>query len=186
MMQRQLFTNDTQLISQPDAIVCFNSTRQCIVRSDLADRAIFLELERIPPEQMQGDKDLDKKWKHELPAFFGALCLAVKAVLRDQKPVTCPSPIRLVDFYELSVKAGRQFGYSEEQVYEAFCMNRKKINDAIISENVLLMVIENFMNQKENINGIKAQVSDFYKDLKLYAMEECGIDGRSFPVHQKS
>jgi len=79
------------------------------------------------------------------------------------------------------IKAGKQIGYAEEQVYEAFRLNRKKINEAVVSGNVLLMVIENFMEREENRDGIKSRVSDFYRDLKFYALEECGINGRSFP-----
>lgn len=180
-MKRKLFTDNTQTYSEPDSIICFNSTRQCIVRSDLADRAIFLELQRISPEKMQSEKELQNEWKKDLPYFFGALCLTVQGVLRDKEPLTLPSPIRLVDFYTIAVKTGRQLGYNEQQVHEAFVQNRKKINESIVSKNILLTVIESFMNQKENREGIKETVTDLYKDLKLYALEECGIDGRSFP-----
>lgn len=180
-VKRKLFTDNTQALSEPSAIVCFNSTRQCIVRSDLADRAIFLELERINPENMQSENELQKSWKKDLPCFFGALCLAVKGVLADKKPMELASPIRLVDFYSLAVKAGRQIGYTEQEVHHAFCENRKRINEAVVSENVLLTIIDNFMNKKENIDGIKAQVTKFYRELKMFALEECGIDGRSFP-----
>lgn len=90
-------------------------------------------------------------------------------------------PVRLVDFYTLAVKAGRQLGYSENEVYNAFCENRKKINEAIVSENILLTIIENFMKRNENQDGIKYKVTDFYRELKFYALEECGINGRSFP-----
>lgn len=37
------------------------------------------------------------------------------------------------------------------------------------------------MEREENREGIKSRVSDFYRDLKIYAMEDCGINGRSFP-----
>ncbi len=180
-VKRKLFTDSTQAISEPNAIVCINSTRQCILRSDLADRAIFLELERIRPEKMLGDDELRKNWEKDRPFFFGALCQTVKGVLGDTEPARHPSPVRMVDFYEMAVKAGKQIGYAEEQVYEAFRLNRKKINESVVSGNVLLMVIENFMEREENRDGIKSRVSDFYRDLKIYALEECGINGRNFP-----
>lgn len=180
-VRRKLFTDNTQSISEPNAIVCINSTRQCIMRSDLADRAIFLELERIKPEEMLGDEELKKKWEKDRPLFFGALCQTVRGVLGDGNPPAKLSPVRMVDFYEMAVKAGRQLGYAEEKVYEAFRLNRKKINESVVSGNVLLMAIENFMEREENRDGIRCRVSDFYRDLKIYAMEECGINGRSFP-----
>lgn len=180
-VKRKLFTDDSRSILEPDAVVCFNSTRQCIVRSDLADRAIFLELERISLEKMQGDRELQKKWNDDLPYFFGALCRVVSGMLGDKKPAMNHSPVRLVDFYEMAVKAGRQIGYKEEQVHEAFCTNREKINDSLVSGNILLTVLEGYMNQKGMEEGLKARVSEFYREMKLYALEEYGIDGRSFP-----
>jgi hypothetical protein len=46
------------------------------------------------------------------------------------------------------VKAGRQIGYKEEQVHGAFCTNREKINAFLVSGNILLTVLEGYMNQK--------------------------------------
>lgn len=44
----------------------------------------------------------------------------------DGNPSANSSPVRMVDFYEMAVKAGRQLGYSEEKIYETFRLNRKK------------------------------------------------------------
>lgn len=180
-IKRKLFTDNSQSITEPDAVVCINSIRQCIMKSDLADRAIFLELERIAPEKMQGDRELQEKWRNDLPLFLGAICLTVQGILGDNEPIKMASPARAIDFYELSVKVGRQMGYSEEKVHKAFCMNKKRVNEAIVWGNILLTVLDSFMSLEENKDGIKAKVSDFYKELKLYAIEEWGVDKRNFP-----
>ena len=61
------------------------------------------------------------------------------------------------------------------------CTNRKKINDSLVSGNILLTVLEGYMSQKGMEEGLKAKVSEFYREMKLYALEEYGIDGRRFP-----
>lgn len=162
------------------SIVIFNSTYQCIAKSDLADRSLFIRLNRISQEDRLGDIQLQKEWKNDLPAFFGAVCRVVQGVLGDSRPVERHPDNRFTDFYEIAVKAGRQLGYSEKQVYSVFMTNYKTAAEAIVEGDALLYVIESFMSQEENKDGIRMSVTDWFKELKIYALEKCGIGRRAF------
>ncbi len=179
--KRKLFHDEEQVYMELNAVICFNGTSQNVVRSDLADRTIFLQLERIAPEQMLSPSQMKKEWEEDLPKVFGALCRTVQKVLGDTEPVETKSPFRLRDFYEIAVKTARQLGYGRKLVEQAFRNNRKIINEAIISAIPLLTILEEYMKQAGNKKEIESTPTEFYKDLKLFAMEECGIDGRSFP-----
>lgn len=87
----------------------------------------------------------------------------------------------LRDFYDIAVKAARQLGYDRKKVEQAFRENRKIINEAVISSIPLLTILEEYMKQTGNKGKIEGTPTEFYKDLKLFAIEECGVDGRSFP-----
>lgn len=179
---RKLYTNNTQSLLELKSIICFNGTSQNIVRSDLADRTLFLQLERIDPEKMKSEHVMKAEWEKDLPQFFGALCTVVSGVLEDKEPIQIPSPIRLCDFYEIAVKAGRQFGFSEEEVYKAFEANKKAVNDAILSENTILTIIYELMYSKGFRDvTYKDTMTNFYRDLKEFALEEYWIDRRNFP-----
>lgn len=180
--RRKFFSDNARRTLELGSIVIFNGTHQCIGKSDLADRSIFIRLNRISQEDRLGDIQLQAEWKNDLPAFFGAVCRAVQGVLGDTQPVEKPSPIRLVDFYEIAVKAGRQLGYSEKQIYSAFEANNKTATEAIVEGDALLYVIESFMSLEENKDGVRMSVTDWFKELKIYALEECGIGRRAFPA----
>ncbi len=124
---------------------------------------------------------MKKEWKEDLPKVFGALCRTVQGVLGDTEPVETKSPFRLRDFYEIAVKTARQLGYERKLVEQAFRENRKIINEAVISAIPLLTILEEYMKQTGSKREIESTPTEFYKDLKLFAIEECGIDGRSFP-----
>lgn len=130
---------------------------------------------------MESEKELREQWEDDLPQFFGSLVKAVQAVLGDESYISVKSPFRLVDFFELAVRAGQCMGFSDTQVREAFLENAMIANDAVMTENTVLSVVQAFMEQEENIEGIELQVTAFYKELKLFAIEKLSIDGRSFP-----
>ena len=179
--KRKLFHDEEQVYTELNAVICFNGTSQNVVRSDLADRTIFIQLERIAPEQMLSPSQMKKEWEEDLPRVFGALCRTVQGVLGDTEAVETKSPFRLRDFYDIAVKAARQLGYDRKKVEQAFRENRKIINEAVISSIPLLTILEEYMKQTGNKGKIEGTPTEFYKDLKLFAIEECGVDGRSFP-----
>lgn len=185
-VKRRFFTDNSQRLLKLGAVVVFNSTHQSVMRSDLADRTLYFQLERFRQEERQGDYTLNRSWKKDLPAFFGDLCLAVQGVLNDSQEAEYQSPIRLTDWYELCVKAGRQLGYSEEDVYFAFEENRKRATESIVGGDVLLYSIEQFMLQKEykKYNSYETALTlsctEWFQILKSFTLDNCGIR-KGFP-----
>lgn len=185
-VKRRFFTDNSQRRLKLGAVVVFNSTHQSVMRSDLADRTLYFQLERFRQEERQGDYALNQSWKKDLPAFFGDLCLAVQGVLNDSQEAEYQSPIRLTDWYELCVKAGRQLGYSEEDVYFAFEENRKCATESIVGGDVLLYSIEQFILQKEykKYNSYETALtlscSEWFQKLKFFALDNCGVR-KGFP-----
>ena len=59
--KRKLFHDEEQVYTELNAVICFNGTSQNVVRSDLADRTIFIQLERIAPEQMLSPSQMKKE-----------------------------------------------------------------------------------------------------------------------------
>lgn len=180
LAKRKLYTDNTQMFRDLKTIVIFNSVNQCVTKSDLADRILTFHLERFSQRNRKGELELKKEWEQDKPRFFGAICRAVQGVLGDKKKPKKSSPFRLVDFYELSVKAGRQLGFTEKDVYNAFKENHNTINDAIVSGDIVLTTIEQYMAQQEEDEILTFTPTNFYTTLKDFAHDELGI-GRGFP-----
>ncbi len=181
--KRKLFSNFEQAIVQLKSVVCLNGTCQNIVRSDLADRTIFLELQRITDRERKTDRQLKSAWKADRPKFFGALLKAVQGVLADKETQTGKSSIRLADFFELAVKAGVQIGFSKERVIDALNENRERMANAVLEANIVITAIMAFMKEEQEWSG---NITDFYLSIKEYAMSNLGISFNDFPKSSNS
>lgn len=179
--KRKLFTDNTQMFRSLKSIVIFNSVNQCVTKSDLADRILTFHLERFSQEDRRGELELKEEWEQDKPRFFGAICRAVQGIIGDDEPIKYCSPFRLVDFYMLAVKVGRQIGIKEDEIYEAFEENHNTVNEAIVSGDIVLTAIEQFMMQYSESEILVFNPTDFYRELKDYACGELRFGYADFP-----
>ena len=177
-MKRELFSNTGQSILELQSIVCFNGTGQNISKSDLADRTLFVELERIKSDQIRTEKELKEAWKEDLSDILGALYNAVQGVLRDESELENTCPIRLIDFYKVAVKAGKQFGYTEEEVRKAFVENKIYADKEIVTGTPILNVIVEILKTDKNI---EMSMTEFYAVLKDCFIKDYAMEARAFP-----
>lgn len=177
---RKLFHDNVMIHRDLKGIVIFNSVHQCVTKSDLADRILLFQLERFNEEDRKGEKELGREWELDKPRFFGAICRAVQGVLGDGKKTKHTSPFRLVDFYELAVKAGRQIGFTEEEVHKAFKDNHSTINESIVEGDIVMLTVEKYMERYNEGEVLKFTPTELFIELKLCAYEELDIR-RGFP-----
>lgn len=181
--RRKLFTDTEQVVLKLKSVVCLNGVGQNITQPDLAERTLFIELEKIPHDNKREESQLMKEWNGDLPDFFGALCNLAKEVLNTTYKIKLKSPIRMTDFYHIAVKAGILLGYREKDVYEALKMNVERVKKELAGGSVLVSTIVAFMADKQRhpIRRKEYSVTEFYGELKSFALEQCQIDVRYFP-----
>ncbi|WP_125142164.1 hypothetical protein [Clostridium transplantifaecale] len=182
-IKRKRFTDTDQSALKLKSVVCLNGVSQNITRTDLAERTLFFEMEKIPNDEKQPDSVLLATWKKDLPLFFGALCNLAKEVLNSTYQCKYASPIRLTDFYQIAVKAGIIIGYSEKVVNKAFKNNTARVKRELAGSSIIVSVIVEFMADKQQYptDNDTCSVTELFRELKLFAIDECEIEGRYFP-----
>ncbi len=70
------------------------------VRSDLADRAIVIELPPISNEERKAEKDLLSKFEKTKPYIMGKLIESVSEALKNQKSIDLKSKPRMADLVQ--------------------------------------------------------------------------------------
>jgi len=70
---RQVYTDQDEVIFDACRPVIFNGIEDIVTRPDLADRAIFLNLEPIPDDNRRPEADLWRSFNSERPRILGAL-----------------------------------------------------------------------------------------------------------------
>jgi hypothetical protein len=95
---RQLYTDDDEVLFQAARPILLNSIEEVIHRPDLADRAIFVTLAPIPPEQRRTEQDLWREFEVARPFVLGALLTALAHGLRELPRVRAEKLPRMADF----------------------------------------------------------------------------------------
>lgn len=116
--------------------------------------------------------------KSDLADILGALYNAVQGVLRDESELENTCPIRLIDFYKVAVKAGKQFGYTEEEVRKAFVENKIYADKEIVTGTPILNVIVEILKTDKNI---EMSMTEFYAVLKDCFIKDYAMEARAFP-----
>jgi hypothetical protein len=86
--RRRLHTDDDEILFDAVRPILLTSVSDVIARSDLADRAILIELPRIPEEQRRPEADFNAAFEATRLRLLGALLDAMVTGLRRCSAVT--------------------------------------------------------------------------------------------------
>ncbi|WP_349828106.1 hypothetical protein [Brevibacterium litoralis] len=97
-VRRALYTDDGVVAFSFRRVILFNGIDLGSLRSDLADRLIVVELDRIPEDERRTERQLTADWDEALPGIFGALLDQCVAVLRERSGTRLERSPRMADF----------------------------------------------------------------------------------------
>lgn len=116
--------------------------------ADILDRALIFTLERLQPEEIKLESELREEFKEDLPKILGA-CLKAYALAENDEEEVCVPKTRMADSFELMVKAGRCFGYTDEQMCVLLWENQSKVNQKSVEDNMVAVCLIRFMESRE-------------------------------------
>jgi hypothetical protein len=96
--QRQLYTDQDQVLFDVTRPIILNGIEDIVTRPDLADRGLFRALESIPDERRRSDEELWAAFEAEHPRILGALLDAVVEGLKRRPKTHLPKLPRMADF----------------------------------------------------------------------------------------
>ncbi|MBE5948644.1 MAG: hypothetical protein E7261_06380 [Lachnospiraceae bacterium] len=145
-VERKLYTNNETVRRNLKTILVLNGLNLLTHKEDLLDRVIIINLERIEGNERKTDKELRDSFDAAKPKILGALFNAVKDVFNiNIAPIK--HQIRLLDFEEIAIKFAIAFGWSQNEVEEAFKQNKHDINCRVVEENPVAQEIMRIMER---------------------------------------
>lgn len=90
---RRLYTDTEEVYLDVKRPILLNSILQIASRQDLLDRAMIIELDRIPPEERRSERELLEEFDKQHPAILGAFLDVVATGLRNLPQVN-PNTLR--------------------------------------------------------------------------------------------
>jgi hypothetical protein len=125
-VRRSLYTNGDVAVSYFRRIVILNGIDPGVVRGDLIDRSMFLELDPIASAQRRLDRDVRDEFRRAHAEILGALLDMTAMTLMTLPSTPLDAPPRMADFAQILAAVDQVKGW---QTYDTYT---KKIDDARI------------------------------------------------------
>jgi len=156
--KRALYTNDDDVVYTFQRVVAINGINQVVNRSDLLDRAIILNLERIPDDKRAEEAEFWEAFNHAKPAILGAIFTVISKALKLQPTIQLSSHPRMADFHRWGCAITEAMGQPTERFIKAYKANIDTQHDEAIEASPVAQAIIGFMEALESWEGTATQL----------------------------
>lgn len=176
--KRELYSDDDDVFYRFQKTIALNGINQVVYKSDLLDRSILLDLERIAPNKRKEAQVFWAEFEADrvaiLGAIFDVLCSAI-AIYPTVKLAKLP---RMADFARWGYAIAEAAGFGGEMFIRAYNANIALQHDEAIEANPVAKVIAEFVKNKPGWEGTPAEL---YSLLGKIAFELGISQSRGWP-----
>ena len=149
---RQLYSDDEERLFDATRPILLGGIENVIIRGDLADRALLIQLGEIPDEERQLERQLWPAFEAAAPRLLGALLTAVAAGLEALPSVDLKQLPRMADFAEWAVACERSL-WEPGTFMNAYMANRQGAIVDLVEGNLLASTVSAFIEEKKEWTG---------------------------------
>lgn len=176
--KRELYTDDDDVIYRFQKTIALNGINQVVYKSDLLDRSILLNLERISPENRKEAQVFWTDFERDKPLILGAIFDTLVKALAIYPTVRLDRLPRMADFARWGYAIAEASGYSGEKFIEAYNSNITIQHDEAIEANPVAQTIIEFMSDRDTWQGTPAEL---YNLLNIVAFKLQISQSRGWP-----
>lgn len=153
VQHHKLYTNGEDYIFKFKRCLTINGINNVANRSDLLDRSIMLELERVPENKRREQQDVYDSFENDRPYLLGAIFDVLSKAIQIYPTVKLNSLPRMADFCRWGYAIGQAIGgYGDEFLNEYFSNQSIQNKEAVDSDVVAFLIVE-FMRGREQWCG---------------------------------
>jgi len=166
--KRELYTDDEDIIYSFQKVIALNGINQVVYKSDLLDRAILLNLERISPEKRKEAQIFWAEFEQDKPYILGAIFDVLVKALAAYPAVKLSKLPRMADFTRWGYAIAQACGYDGADFVKAYPRNVEIQHDAAIDANPVAQTIAEFSKDQEQWSGTPAEFVAQLNDLAFH------------------
>lgn len=159
---RKLYTNRDEAIFYSMRPVILNGIEDLTARPDLADRAVAIQLEAIPEEERQTEREVRAAFAEDKDAIFAGLLDATSTALRNIGQVQLEMLPRMADFAKWATAAEPAFPTERGTFERAYSRNRAEANRTALESDAVALAIQKMVEEKGSWHG---KTSDLRREL---------------------
>jgi hypothetical protein len=170
--KRRLYTDDEDVIIELRRAVLLNGINVPTDRSDVLDRSLVVELERIPDGERKTEEEMWERFEAEHPKLLGALFDVLSKAIALKPSLKLSRRPRLADWGEYAAAVYEVMGWGAETFLKDWDEVVKVQNQATLDGSPVAQTIIKFMEEKEEYT---AASSELHSKLKVVAAR-LGVD----------
>ena len=177
--KRTQYTNGDVYTTSVKRKVLINGIDFTISQSDLADRSIIYEFQRIPDEQRKTDKYVEESFRKLLPNLLGEIFLILQKVLSTIHKIEeeCKKLPRMASFAIFGEAIYQAMGHKQGKFLELYNQCIKDNLDSLYENNPVIPCLEYLLDGKEEI---EMQANDLYKQIRDF-VDNQGYNTKRIP-----
>lgn len=157
--KRQLFSDDDDVIYNFKRCIALNGVNVVATKTDLLDRCLLFELERISTETRKEELVFWKSFEKDKPSILGGIFDILSKALGLYPSIKLNKLHRMADFthwgFAIAEAMGEGLG---EQFLNEYGQNIQQQNDEVLNSNPLAMMIVSFMNSRSSWEGAATEL----------------------------
>lgn len=168
--KRELYTNSNVIIRKIKNIIILNGIDIVPNKTDLLERSLLFELEKIPQEKRIPDKVYWNNFEKKRPYILGAIFDTISKAIKIKKTLKLEKTHRMSDAYTDMVAIALAIGISQEEFITIFNENIAKLEETRSEENFFCNTIKDYL-EKEYAQR-RGKVSVMYDRIKPFSNNE--------------
>lgn len=181
VQQRRFYTNGEDYIFKFKRCLTLNGIHNVASRSDLLDRSIMLELERIPEDRRREQQEVYSSFEEDRPYILGAIFDVLSKAMQIYPTIKLNKMPRMADFCRWGYAIGEAIGGFGNEFLKEYNDNRTVQNKEAIEGDVVATLIFELMR---NEYGWEGRVSNLLDLLRAEAPKH-GIDSKDRGIPQR-
>lgn len=159
---RKFYTNADDYIFKFKRCLTINGISNVANRSDLLDRSIMLELERVPEEMRREQQEVYASFEQDRPYVLGAIFDVLSKAMEIYPTVSLKSLPRMADFCRWGYAIAEAINGGGEEFLKEYRDNQSIQNDEAVNADVVAYLIVELMRNKAEWSG---RVSELLKAI---------------------
>ena len=152
---RKFFTNSEEALIGGFRSVVVSGLENAITRSDLADRAVILNMSRIAPDRLRSEREILSRFESQRPQIFGALLDCMARGLRQLPQIQLARAPRMIDFASWGVATA---AFPQDVFLAALKQTEADATEAVIEIDAVAASISAFMVGRSSWVGTAVQL----------------------------
>ena len=152
--KRALYTNNDLCVQKLHNAIVINGIAVVPKESDLAERFLVVNLEKIEEQKRKREKDLWADFQKALPQILGAIFNTLVSAMTHMRSLTLKNMPRMADAFADMLTIALALGLSEQEFRSIYAENVAKMN-ALRSETPLVKAVRELMGKQVGKRSIE-------------------------------